>query len=398
MKQTTRLNYLFEQCMNGHATEEEHEELLLLLSLPENETQAKALLRDNFTHRQPEQSLPPAAASSIIRNILSQEKTVPQQKTMIPRRRRLYAGVSVAAALLLCAAGIALFKHTTASHTQPATAAKAIPLAPGGSKAILTLGDGRKINLDSAGNSTLAIQDGSALEKLPGGKLVCKSPGDNKSHAIQYNMVETPRGGQYQLELTDGTQVWLNAASSIRYPSIITDSTRTVEVTGEVYFEVAPHAAKPFTVLCRGMAVQVLGTAFNVMAYPDEPAMRTTLVTGAVKLVKDHNAQLVKPGEQAVLQNSQPAFTITHPNVETVLAWKKGEFRLDGADITQIMRQLARWYDVEIVYNGAMPATQLNGILSRKKYAAEILDALELSNIVHFKTEGRKIIVFPGAR
>lgn len=297
-----------------------------------------------------------------------------------------------------------------------------IPLTPGGNKAILTLADGTRIALDSSAGGTLALQGNARIVKLDSGEIAYEATGGNSntpgnnttgsntpgsntpgSSAATgsilpglYNKIETPRGGQFKVVLPDGSKVWLNAASSIRYPSVFAAASRTVEVSGEAYFEVAHDPAKPFLVHTRGMEVQVLGTAFDLMAYPDEDTVRTTLVSGSVKVVNGSESRLIRPGEQASLGGD--GFVVSKPNLYEVLGWKEGEFRFRGASITVIMRQLARWYDVQVAYEGAMTDNHTYyGVIPRKQEAQDILDVLALTKNVHFRIEGRKITVLPGS-
>jgi transmembrane sensor len=212
----------------------------------------------------------------------------------------------------------------------------------------------------------------------------------------QYNTLSTPRGGQYQVVLPDGTKAWLNSASSLKYPTVFDGKTRNVELRGEAYFEVAKNSRSPFTVNTSDMQVVVLGTAFNLMAYADEGAVRTTLVNGVVRLLSHKGAQMIKPGEQGSLDKREEQFTVSRPDLDEVLAWKDGEFKFSGQTIQTIMRQMVRWYDVDIEYQGVPPDIRFNGDISSKQNASALLDILETTRAVHFKIEGRKIIVIPG--
>lgn len=276
--------------------------------------------------------------------------------------------------------------HSSVPHISSA------PL-PGNNEATLTLADGSSIMLDQAGAGDLATQGNVKIIKLDSGSLAYK--GTAKDDA-GFNTLTTPRGGQFQITLSDGTKVWLNAASSIQYPAAFTRNTRTVHLTGEAYFEVAKNSQQPFEVKTDKMNVRVLGTAFNIMAYNDEAETRTTLVNGAVNTVSGTSVIPLAPGQQAVTAISGRISKAMHPNMESVLAWKNGEFRFDGANITTIMRQVARWYDVEIVYEGKMPANEFYGVVSRKEDVQQLLDGLEIPGNVHFKTEGRIITVMAG--
>jgi len=310
-------------------------------------------------------------------------------------RRRLLPMMSAAAAVLLLLVSAYLLLRPGKRAT--GKTAVAVDLAPGGNKAVLILDDGTKIALDSAATGTVATQGVVHIVKTATDELSYRATA-HPGEAVSYNTLQTPRGGQYRLTLPDGTRVWLNSASSIRYPSAFTGKDRQVEVSGEAYFDVAKDVQKPFLVRTRNMQVQVLGTAFNLMAYADEEEVQTTLVTGAVEVVKDKERQLVKPGQQAVLADGAASFRVGEADLKSVLAWKDGFFRFDGGGIAAIMRQMARWYDVEIVYEGAPPAEQFYGFLPRQQYASQILDALELTQNVHFRMEGKKIVVMAGPK
>jgi ferric-dicitrate binding protein FerR (iron transport regulator) len=288
-------------------------------------------------------------------------------------------------------------------------------VAPGRYGAVLTLSDGARVVLDSVGNGHIATQGGSQVfmqngaivyEKASAAPSTAKTagaapdptPATTEAPAVVYNTMTTPRGRQFRVVLPDGSGVWLNAASTLRYPTAFAGNQRTVELSGEAYFEIAKDDRKPFVVSARDMRVQVLGTAFNLMAYPDEMAVNTTLVTGAVRVVSAKNSLVLNPDQQACLQDSAGRFTVSKPNLKEVLAWKEGRFRFDGAKITAIMRQIARWYDVDIEYRGEIPSNEFNGSISRAEYARKILDALERTGNVHFSLEGRKIIVMEGPK
>lgn len=314
--------------------------------------------------------------------------------------------LAVAAACILLTGAAYMLTHQWNQSVKPSPSIARSPwIAPGGDKAILTLGNGSRIILDSAADGTLAEQGATKIVKLANGRLAYQLAGnqDQATVKVLYNTMETPRGGVYQLTLPDGTRVWLNSASSIRYPNVFTGPKRAVEVTGEAYFDVARDEAKPFVVSSRGMQVQVLGTEFNLMAYTDEEAIRTTLVNGSIKVVSGGASKLIKPDEQAVLRPDSAQLHIARLNVvkanlNEVLAWKDGNFRFYSTKITDIMRQLARWYDVDIVYQGAPPQDDFYCVISKKQYASQILDILEQTDNVHFKIDGRKIIVIAGSK
>lgn len=332
---------------------------------------------------------------------LTQRHSIPADRTPPHRGRRLFLFFAAAAAVcMLAVAGVFLFHHAASvAVIVKKTAPPAI--IPAGNKAVLTLADGSHIVLDSAANGPLARQGGMQVIKLAGGQLAYTatkagtvagtiSAGDE--HPL-YNEISTPRGGFYELQLPDGSKVWLDAASSLRFPTAFSGASRSVELTGEAYFEVAPRSQQPFLITTQGVTVQVLGTELNLMAYADEDAIRTTLVNGAVRVLRGNYQQQIKPGEQAAWLRDGGRWQVTTPDLDQVLAWKRMEFRFEGLSIDAIMRQIGRWYDVDIEFRGPHPVGEFSGDISRKKSVSDLLTVLEQTDIVHFTIEGRKIIV-----
>jgi transmembrane sensor len=261
---------------------------------------------------------------------------------------------------------------------------------PGGNKAVLTLGDGSSIILDEAQNGTLTQQGSTKVIKL-GGKL-SYNPADAGTKEVLYNTIVTPRGGQYQIELPDGSQVWLNAASSLRFPTAFIGKDRRVEITGEAYFEVAKNKSMPFIVSVEGSEIQVLGTHFNVMAYKEESNVKTTLLEGSIKFVHGNNSSLIKPGQQTQLANSGQIKVLDDIDMDAVIAWKNGNFDFDGVDIETVMRQLSRWYNVEVEYNKKTDVL-FYAEIPRNTKLSEVLHALEYISKVKFDINGKKIVV-----
>jgi transmembrane sensor len=260
-------------------------------------------------------------------------------------------------------------------------------IAPGGNRAVLTLASGRQLNLSGAANGRLALQGNMEVTKTAQGRLVYQPDAGNQAKAGM-NTVTTPRGGQYHVTLSDGTQAWLNAASSLSYPVEFTGNQRRVEITGEVYFEVAHNAAKPFLVMSRGQQIEVLGTHFNINTYTDEPGTRTTLLEGSVCI---NGKAILKPGQQALLKGA--AISINETDTEQAVAWKNNKFMFDHEDISGIMRMVARWYDVEVIYSGGITQEKFTGSVSRFTNASKVLGILQDAGQVHFKVEGRRITV-----
>ncbi|GLU51442.1 FecR family protein [Dyadobacter frigoris] len=308
----------------------------------------------------------------------------------------LWAKIAVAAVLIMA---IGMYWWSGIRETNK-MAMKNIPstlvadLPPGGNKAILTLGDGSNIILDSAGNGNLASQGNTSITKSGTGELVYKS-NDQAAGAVVYNKVSTPKGGQYHIVLPDGSKVWLNAASSLRFPTAFTGKERRVEITGEVYFEVAHDAKMPFIVKAYEAEVAVLGTHFNVMAYPDEKVMKTTLLEGSVKVSRAGKSALLGPGQQARLTNASDNIRVLDDvDTDKEMAWKTGYFQFENDNLESIMRQVSRWYDVDITYEGNASREHFTGRLPRNANVSKVLKILSLSG-VKFRIEGKSIIVTP---
>ncbi|OQP63898.1 hypothetical protein A3860_23490 [Niastella vici] len=265
-------------------------------------------------------------------------------------------------------------------------------LPPGGNKAILELADGSSIVLDSASNGTLSRQGATEISKKDG--MLAYNQAGKKQGEILFNTIKTPRGGQYQLKLADGTKVWLNAASSLRFPAAFSGNVRKVELTGEAYFEVAKNAKMPFIVQEGGMSVQVLGTHFNVNGYDDEDAVRTTLLEGSVKVSKGGASVMLKPGEQTSVSHTSQLSQPIPVQTDEVMAWKNGLFYFNGENIAVIMRQLARWYDFDVTYE--KPVKEKFYVkINRNTNVSNVFKILETTGGAHFKIEGKKITVMP---
>ena len=390
----SRLEYLFNCYVQHNCSEKEEEELMNLLSRSENEAEVKKLLDELIENKELEASMPDETAPSILQNIFEKDKA---QVVTIEKKGSVFTlWMRVAAAVvILFISGTAcwvLFKNKDKTTAPVAlSSAKPSPVLPGGNHAILTLADGTRIVLDSIQNGN--IKGGNANINKKGPLLVYDgSSGFETNAPVTYNTLATPRGGQYQLVLPDGSKVWLNASSSIHFPTAFTGNQRNVELTGEAYFEVAKNKEKPFHVNVKGMQVEVLGTHFNVNAYGDEGNIKTSLLEGSVKIKSGQASGLLKPGEQAILGGNVNKIEIKKADMSEVMAWKNGLFQFDDAGITTIMQEISRWYNVEIVYQGEIPVRRFEGKISRDAQLSDVLKILELSD-VKFKVEGRTIVV-----
>lgn len=265
-------------------------------------------------------------------------------------------------------------------------------IIPGSNKATLTLANGEVIVLDKEHNGTLAKQGSVQIIKLNNGQLAYQAGQANDAgKQVSFNTLSTPPGGQYQITLPDGTVVWMNAVSSLTFPTAFTGKDRTVKLKGEAYFEVTANEHQPFIVSVNNMDVQVLGTRFNVMAYEDEQVVKTTLLQGMVKVAADNKAVLLKPGQQAKMKHSGE-MNVIPVNVEEVVAWKNGIFSFNDATIQEVMQQIARWYDVEVVYPDGIPKGLFRGEIDRTADISTVLEILEVSG-VKCTVNGHKILV-----
>ena len=308
----------------------------------------------------------------------------------------LWQRITAAAAILIAVSfGLYFYlAYKVNPHAEFAAHTIKQEIVPGGNNATLTLADGRKISLNDVKNGELARQSGIVVTKAADGQLVytvLRTP--KQSKYLQYNTISTPNGGQYQVQLPDGTRVWLNSGSSLKYPALFSAKQRKVELNGEAYFEVARDKSKPFLVTTSRQTVQVLGTHFNISAYSDEASVKTTLLEGSVKVSAAKGQKIIKPGQQAIL--SEDLLEVQMADIEETMAWKNGYFRFNNEKIDDVLRKLSRWYDVQFQYE-AMPSDEaFNGVISRSKNIGQVLKMLEKTKVIHFKTEGRRIIVMP---
>jgi ferric-dicitrate binding protein FerR (iron transport regulator) len=306
----------------------------------------------------------------------------------LPATIRLFRAAAVAATLILLIAGLYYYRNTrqTRDIVQAPAPQQPHDIAPGRTRATLTLSNGQTIALDPSSNGILGHDSGVNISNTDS---VLTYKGNSDSRSLAFNTLSTAKGEQYSVTLSDGTKVWLNAASILRFPIQFTGEDRRVEVTGEAYFEVARDASKPFFISSGDMHVQVLGTSFNINAYANEPIVRTTLLEGAVRI--NHRVDL-SPHQQSRIEKGGDIKVLKDIDVDEVVAWKNGAFSFNNADITTVMRQLERWYDIEVVYEGDKPADVFYGGISRSSTLMEVLKILQASK-VRFRLEGKRLIV-----
>ena len=318
---------------------------------------------------------------------------------MTEKKRSLFIRYWWAAAVLVIAAGVWMYPRFTRSGSSLPLVQEGVTPAimPGTNGAVLTLADGSTILLDSLADGIVTTQDGISI-RLQDHQLSYGQPGDGAGGKILFNTMSTPRGKQFKLVLPDGTRVWMNAASSIRYPARFGDKTRDVQITGELFFEVAKEPSKPFRVLLDdGSRLEVLGTSFNINAYEDEGNINTTLIDGSVRVESSGvNAVVLKPLQQAQLRrgNKREIRLLDDPDIEKITAWKNGAFDFSNTSLVEMMRQLARWYNITVEYPQGIPVLEFEGKMSRTITLNGLLKILDQSG-VHFRLEDTKLIVLP---
>ena len=386
-----RLDFLFQRFLRREVTAAEKKELMDLVADDHNQQQVNALLEESWNRHDFSGNLLTAEESD---QLLKDINTAKEPPAKIPAVKFWYR-YAVAASLLffLTVGGYFLTHRDSGDQTIRQPVAK---VEKGISKAILTLANGKKIDLNDAKSGELVKESGLKIYKDKQGRLtyVVQSGGSDATQPISYNTTETPRGGQWHLILADGTNVWLNAASSIRYPIRFTGSERNVELSGEAYFEVAKKKDMPFIVKTNSTTIRVLGTHFNVNAY-EKADTKTTLLEGAIQASNSSSTILLKPGQQAIATNNASEIQIKDVNTYESVAWKNGYFIFHNDNIVNIMNQLIRWYDIDVTYHGDVAQKRFDGTFSNSKDLSELLHALEQTGTIHFKMEGRRVSVMP---
>ncbi|MDE1192677.1 MAG: FecR domain-containing protein [Arachidicoccus sp.] len=392
-----RLKYLFENRFKGKLSQNEREEFLLFVTDERNKTLLDEIIEE-YLQNPPLLDLPDSEhISAVIERILhpvDNENTfvhLDGEQQFIQKRITLRAVWSAASVILFLA--ISLFIYRQLNYTKQSIV-RTTDIPPGHNGAILTLSDGSKVVLDSAGNGIIA-QQGGAEVVMNGRQLSYKASNVNKDSAV-FNTVSTTRGRQFTLVLPDGSHVWINSESAVTYPTLFKGKERRVSVTGEAYFEVAKNAAMPFKVNAANKAeIEVLGTHFNIKAYSNENSLTTSLFEGSIKFrtTRQQSANLLKPGEQAELEQNGAVQVNKNIDEDKILAWKNGLFDFDGLSLEEAMRQLERWYDIDVVYEqNRIPDIHFYGQINKNISLNGLLKALQLTD-VKYRLEDRKLII-----
>ncbi|MGN6417834.1 MAG: FecR family protein [Pseudobacter sp.] len=383
-----RIQSLYQKCLTDTASPEERQVFAEWMTLPENEGPAKDLIAAAILENGADAAFDSKTGDEMMQAIFFADE---QKRAIAPVHRvhflRKWGWVAAGVVALLGVAAV-LRINGKKDITPAVEVAVTKEIGPGKDGAVLTLADGTQIVLDSLGNQLVATQNGSKAS-IKNGELVYDAMGESPENP-GFNTMTTPKGKQFSVQLPDGTRVWLNAASSIRYPTAFKGNERAVQITGEVYFEVTKHSKMPFRVQVNDRSeVEVLGTSFNVNAYENENYISTTLLEGAVKM----NGTLMRPGQQAKQMNADNKVSvINNADTDKVMAWKNGFFNFDNMSLEEAMRQLSRWYDIDVVYAQGIPKVKMAGEMKRDLNLSQLLEALKELGL-HYQIEGRKLIV-----
>lgn len=403
----TRFAFLFRKFHQKTATPEEVAEFQRLAAMDEYAAELQLLLEEAWTEadmtafaeQEPRPVFTAAESEEMLRQVLRAGEEEQASRVV---RMRWWRPAAAAVVLACLGIGAWWWGHSGTRSVVSVAVSKAAPApVPGGNKAVLILANGSTVTLDSTKNGLVAMQGASNVVKVAGGQLAYARSGTDtsagtvgKTTAVFYNTIRTPRGGQYEVTLPDGSRVWLNAATSLRFPTAFTGADRTVELSGEAYFEVARARDQPFKVKVGGMTVDVLGTHFDVMAYDDEESFRTTLLSGAVRVSGGEGSRVLRPGQEASLSLDGREMTVAEADTDQAVAWKNGLFQFESAGLKEVMRQMARWYDVDVHYEGTVER-HFSGFIARSASLADVLHQLERAGKTSFTLEGRTVTVKP---
>lgn len=389
---SSALKSLLEQYLTGTLSEEDFKRLWLTLKDRESEADWLSAIEEAIRIKTQTGLSDPNKAEEALAKIKAKIYEEENRVQHSPRIVRLYTDnkrifAYAAAVIVVIVSTVVYLQYNPDNNIQSQTADIIQPqhdVEPGGEKAVLTLADGSTIVLDNATDGKIAQQGHMQVIKLPDGKIQYKAVNSGDNEEVSFNTMSTPRGGQYQLILPDDSKVWLNAESSITYPTAFVGNERRVKIIGEVFFEVAKDKTKPFRVQTGDMEVEVLGTQFNIKAYPDEGPTKTSLLEGSVKIDK----QVLKPGEAFMNGHIVPT------DIDQDVAWKNGIFNFNNQNLAQVMMQLARWYDLELVYPAGIPQKEYGGEIGRNLKLGQVLKGLENSG-VQFQLIGKRVVITP---
>ncbi|KAA2240048.1 DUF4974 domain-containing protein [Chitinophaga agrisoli] len=390
----SRLRYLYDRYLNDQCSAAELEELKQLLRQSGDEDELKQLMEETW-YEMDETGLPAMPANKA-------DGILQQASDHAHRQRRSYNWwpKAAAAVLLILASSWGVWhftRNTQAEENRPVARnvpVKSQTIMPGSNKATLQLANGSQIVLNDIPTGDTRQIGGMRISKTAAGKVIYVfDQHAGKENDNDINIINTPRGGQHEIVLEDGSKVWLNASSSLRFPVSFSKTARTVELSGEAYFEVTKDPSRPFSVNANGTTVEVYGTHFNINAYSDNGSVSATLLEGSIKFKKANASVMLVPGQQGAIQNDASDIKVTTADMEKVMGWKNGFFVFRDESIVEIMKQVARWYDVEIEFVGDLSDREFGGTVSRYNNITELLDNMQLTKTIHYKIEGRKVLI-----
>jgi len=379
VKDSKHIKLLFERYLNNHASREETAELFQYFQDTNNKEALEQMIENQLESRDKEELIDKMILDRVFGKI--DLDTEPQNF----KSPTWYKTTGVAAAIILIISISYLFLNRSTYNDHTATI-----IEPGRDKATLVLSSGKTIVLEDVANGKLTEELGTTIEKTEKGGINYKIEG-NTDVRIAMNLLNVPKGGQFQITLSDGTKVWLNSNSSLKYPSAFSTSERRVELTGEAYFEVSKNKQKPFIVETSLQKVEVLGTKFNINAYDDESSTQTSLAEGSVRVSCKNNTTLLKPGQQFTLTDQNIA--VRTINLDQVLDWKNGDFNFSNNNLKEIMRKISRWYNIEVIFEGPISQETYVAQISRKKRLNDVLRALQLSGSIKYNIRNNKLYI-----
>lgn len=390
----SRLTMLFKNYYSGLATEAEIDELMLLIKESKDDKQLAELIKNVWENQYPDEKQFSKQESEKMLHSILYMSVHKHDDDYLENKIRTLGWVRYAAASIIFIAGITMYwlgNRPTENLKVMNPKEQFADILPGGNKAVLTLSDGQQLNIDNTVVGYFGKNGTAEFTQTGAGKLNAVVFESAKASDLQFNKLSTPKGGQYQITLQDGSNVWLNASSSIRFPTVFSEVDRVVEIYGEAYFDIIQDINRPFIVKFGTSEVEVLGTSFNIMAYEEENMAKTTLVEGSVKLRNGSKSQTLKPGEQGVVQD-RGEIQKTLVDIEQQIAWKNGLFYFKDSSIEEVMRQTARWYNIEVKYKGKMNVRQFTGKVPRNVNISELLNMLRYAG-VNFEITGKEITI-----
>lgn len=384
-----RFNYLLNRYLNKECSADEFAEFFTYIENPAYDELMQERMKESLKTLSPGADVHQVDWDNIYSNIIDHDNGGGRIRQMFGRKL-----VAAAAVVMLCTAGLSWWLINRQQPVQEVVQVKKPKdVQPGTDKAVLQLADGTRIELDNTGKGVLAKQGNTAVKQQDGGVLTYDAGSQHDAGRLLPNTLTVPAGGKYMLVLPDNSKVWLNSNSSLTYAAAFTGAKREVELKGEAYFEIAKDAKHPFVVKSGRSAVQVLGTHFNVSAYPDESLSEVTLCEGSVKITVGSQFALLKPGQQASFNRHDDMIALKVVDVEEAIDWKNGYFQFDNAGIEKVMNKIKRWYNIDIAFEGVKPDVKFTGMISRNNKLSKILGLLQSTGGVDFEILENKVIV-----